>query len=90
MHAFRERVRKAGGLLATVFVDPQAGLLMSLQSGFERQRVDLFQDDLEPLFQLFFRPWLLFCLRKLSVVCEGATIKIGSFVQQLEFWINIC
>jgi hypothetical protein len=61
-----------------------------LQDGLELQGVDLFENGLEPLFQLLFCPWVSLRFCKLPVVGDRAPIKIGRFVQQFRFLVNWC
>jgi hypothetical protein len=58
-----------------------AGKKPGLDGRLDRQRINLFENRLEPLFQLLLRPWFAFRLCKLPVIGDGPPVKIGRFVQ---------
>lgn len=59
-------------------------------SRLKLQGVNFFQNCLETLFQLFFRPGLGFRPRELRIIRQGAAVKVGGFVEQRELLVVLC
>jgi len=59
------------------------------QGRLELQRVNLFEDHLQPLLELFLCAWFAFRTRELRVVCQRATVEIGSSIEQFDLRINV-
>src|SRR5437764_4700992 len=77
----------AGNPLSLVYTTWSAGVRKCLHDRLGFQRINLVKDHLQSLLQLLFSPWFAFCLCKLSIICDGAPVKIGSFAEQFNFLI---
>ncbi len=58
-----------------------------LNGGLEFQRVNLLQNRLQSLFQLFLCPGFVFGPRELGIVRQRTAVKISGFVEQFNLLI---